>query len=65
MEKYLSNYSSTITVEDILGIFRDLIDGFRYLQNNKILHRDIKSENILRHGNIWKIADFGCANFIQ
>lgn len=26
-----------------------------------ILHRDIKPANIMRHGNTWKIGDFGFA----
>ncbi|WP_297895510.1 protein kinase family protein [uncultured Desulfovibrio sp.] len=41
-------------------IFIDSINAFLYLENNRILHRDVRPENILvdANGNI-KIIDFG------
>jgi serine/threonine protein kinase len=35
------------TVPEIKCIFKQLIQGVAYLHTNKILHRDIKSANIL------------------
>ena len=35
--------------------------GYKYLISNNIVHRDIKPDNILKHENTWKIADFGFA----
>lgn len=41
-------------------IFFQLIEGFKYLEENNILHRDIRNENILISNNgIVKIIDFG------
>ena len=41
-------------------IFIDIINAFRHLEENKILHRDVRPENILidADGNV-KIIDFG------
>ncbi|OMJ71113.1 hypothetical protein SteCoe_30764 [Stentor coeruleus] len=42
-------------------IFFNLIEGFAYMQENNIAHRDIKPQNILKNGNIYVISDFGNA----
>lgn len=46
--------------KDWEDIFKEVIYAFEYLEENKILHRDIRPSNILidRHENI-KIIDFG------
>jgi len=42
------------------------LDALSYLHDNKIIHRDIKSENILLDGN-WspKLSDFGMARAVR
>lgn len=47
-------------------VFIDVISAFEYLEKNKILHRDIRPENILidESGNI-KIIDFGFGKNIE
>ena len=44
---------------EILDIFIQIIAGIKYLQDNNIIHRDIKPQNILLDNNIIKICDFG------
>jgi serine/threonine-protein kinase len=47
-------------------IFIQIIDGFGYLEENNILHRDIRPENILiSDDGIVKIIDFGFGKFID
>lgn len=47
-------------------LFVQTIEGFAYLEENKILHRDIRPENILVTNNgITKIIDFGFSKTID
>ena len=42
-------------------IFRQILSTVNYLHNNCIVHRDLKSENIVLDGDTIKIVDFGSA----
>ena len=47
-------------------IFRQVVEGVRHCHTNKILHRDIKLDNILMdNGLLVKICDFGVSRFIK
>lgn len=56
------------TEEDARIIFRQIIDGVKFMHKKGIVHRDLKLENLLlsKPGNIkaLKIADFGLAKKI-
>lgn len=47
-------------------IFKQVIEGIGYVHTKKILHRDIKLDNILLDGkgNV-KIADFGVSKLVK
>ena len=60
--------STTLTSLDIAcfrTFFRQILSGIGHLHSKKIIHRDIKLENILLDKNQIKavIADFGLSNF--
>jgi serine/threonine protein kinase len=46
-------------------LFREILEGVKYLHNQNVIHRDLKPQNILitdgKNGNFIKIADFGLA----
>lgn len=43
----------------------ELIHGFNHLYKHKIIHRDLKLANILRHDGVAKIADFGFSKILD
>ena len=52
--------------EAINDIFIQTIEGFKYLEERKILHRDIRNENILVNSDgVVKIIDFGFGKQIE
>ncbi len=65
LEEYLKENATKLSINDIIDMFRQIIDGFRYLRKQKIIHRDVKAENILIHNNQMKISDFGCSKKLE
>lgn len=51
--------------EEAVEIFLQLVNGFKILIHNKIIHRDFKLANILCSNNTVKIADFGFAKILD
>ena len=41
-----------------------ILNAFRTLHQNNIMHRDFKLPNILKHNGVIKIADFGFAKML-
>lgn len=48
---------------EVKGLLYQLLEGTRYCHENRILHRDLKPQNLLldHNGSLLKIADFGLA----
>uniref|UniRef100_A0A8C8VR83 Tyrosine-protein kinase receptor n=1 Tax=Pelusios castaneus TaxID=367368 RepID=A0A8C8VR83_9SAUR len=59
---------STLTMQDLLNIARDIACGCKYLEENHFIHRDIAARNCLLTctgiGRVAKIGDFGMARDI-
>ncbi|KAH0620623.1 hypothetical protein JD844_021276 [Phrynosoma platyrhinos] len=62
------NQPSTLTMQDLLNIARDIACGCKYLEENHFIHRDIAARNCLLTctgpGRVAKIGDFGMARDI-
>ena len=66
---YIKKLSKNLTDKEIKDIFFELNNGFKKMVENKIVHRDIKLENILikikNNKTIPKICDFGFSKEIK
>ena len=47
LQKYLLKYGKPFPQEIVQYLMRQIIDAFKYIHGNKIIHRDIKLDNIL------------------
>ena len=78
MEKYKKKYGTSLPEEVVQHLMRQTVKGLQYLHNKKILHRDIKCDNIMVHypteednKNVnllkaqVKIIDFGFARYLE
>jgi fused-like protein len=56
----------TFSVDEILKIFKQIVQAFIVMNVKGVIHRDLKPENILiGKGSVIKIADFGCARNVN
>ena len=63
MKNLISNGNS-LPEKDTLEIFKQILFAVEYCHNSKIIHRDLKLENIMKvskNSNSIKIVDFGIA----
>jgi serine/threonine protein kinase len=58
LESFIKKHDK-LSESAVVAIMEQIIEGYKYLMERKILHRDLKPPNILKSGSIWKICDFG------
>lgn len=62
----LSNYKVSFSLGEIKMILRMMFNALYYLHYNNIIHRDLKSSNILMtRDGVLKLADFGLARAVN
>lgn len=50
---------------EILTVAKDVIKALQYLKTKNIIHKDIKLENILLTGEVYKLTDFGLSEIVK
>ncbi|XP_040381731.1 serine/threonine-protein kinase STY17-like isoform X2 [Oryza brachyantha] len=58
---FLYNLGGTFQLPDVLRIASDVTKGMNYLHQINIVHRDLKTANLLMDDKVVKVADFGVA----
>ena len=62
----MSNSSVKFTLGEMKKIMQQLLNGLYFIHKNQILHRDMKTANILMtKDGVLKLADFGLARAIS
>ncbi|KAM0672201.1 serine/threonine kinase [Ordospora colligata] len=65
LEEYISS-AKCLDIKSIGSIYKQILEGLRYLHGKSICHRDIKPSNILiGHDGLVKICDLGSAKMIK
>ena len=54
-----------IPEDEAIEYFVQILHAFETLVNNKIMHRDFKLPNVLKHNGVIKLADFGFAKLLR
>ncbi|KQJ94770.1 hypothetical protein BRADI_3g13060v3 [Brachypodium distachyon] len=58
--EFLHKQNDLLEINEILRIAISISKGMEYLHRNNIIHRDLKTANVLKgYGQVLKIADFG------
>ncbi|XP_021830166.1 serine/threonine-protein kinase STY8-like [Prunus avium] len=61
---YLHKNHNVLKLSELLKFAIDVCKGMEYLHRNNIIHRDLKTANLLMDtNNVVKVADFGVARF--
>ncbi|CAD8126994.1 unnamed protein product [Paramecium sonneborni] len=63
LDDFILNHN--LSEEDVVVFFRQIAAAFKYLVTKKIIHRDIKPQNLLLHNGQVKVADFGLAKVMD
>ncbi|MGE7879897.1 protein kinase domain-containing protein [Peribacillus muralis] len=63
LDNYITKNNSKLEMNERIGIVRQILQAFIYINNKGVLHRDISTKNILikkyEDVNVIKISDFG------
>ena len=58
LQEYLASKGS-LSEEEATDFLLQILNAFKTLVKHKIMHRDFKPANVLKHNGITKVADFG------
>ncbi|UCJ13810.1 MAG: GUN4 domain-containing protein [Phormidium sp. PBR-2020] len=63
LSQYLAK-RETLPPQEVRNIIGQIASALVFLHSQNIVHRDLKPGNILRVGEVWKVADFGISRVL-
>jgi cyclin-dependent kinase len=61
LKKYIDNHNGIIAPQKIKSFLYQLCLGVAFCHRQRVLHRDLKPQNLLLRDDVLKLADFGLA----
>ncbi|BED92053.1 MAG: Stk1 family PASTA domain-containing Ser/Thr kinase [Candidatus Improbicoccus pseudotrichonymphae] len=66
LKEYINNNKTNISIKNSIDIIKQILEALKHAHYKGIIHRDIKSQNIMIvNNNFIKITDFGIAKFLK
>ncbi|KAJ8587875.1 kinase-like protein [Rhizopogon salebrosus TDB-379] len=66
LDSYLKRASEALTAMDKLRMLKQITEGLKYLHDNKVIHGDLTSNNVLIAADgSPRLADFGISNIVM
>ena len=65
LRDYMKEKSGPLALDKALQVFIDITKALAAMEKPKIVHRDVKPDNILLLDNQWCLADFGISRYAE
>lgn len=65
LDKFTKQGGRPFEQEELAGFALQIAQALSYLKKNKVIHRDIKLENVLVADGVLKLADFGLSKVLK
>ena len=65
LEQFLKENGGRLPIKKAVTIAIGILNGLEFLHSRKIIHRDVKTANVLLQGDTPRLADFGISRVMQ
>jgi len=69
LDSYISKNNSNLDIRDRIGLVKQILKAFIYINNKGVLHRDVSTKNVLIKEyeglNVIKVSDFGLVKRLE
>lgn len=65
LKDYIKKKGGYLSEKEAIIFFKEICEAFKIMEEKKIIHRDIKQENVMIHNDQVKISDFGFSRVIE
>ena len=65
LKDYIKKKGGYLSEKEAIIFFKEICEAFKVMEEKKIIHRDIKQENVMINNDQVKISDFGFSRVIE